>query len=141
MPNGCWDFGWDYKGGDIKHQPMKNALECACWCAGNPECKKWVYIKGVCFQKKMVTTRSPAKDSVSGQMDCINTLPVKYQNNNYSIPWSIICRSSLYCAIQAILFFINSYTEPAISDDLITKHYISLNTFLFHLLCLMLCFV
>ena len=30
--------------------------------------------------------------------------------------------------------------EPAISYDLITIHYISLNTFLFYLLCLRLCF-
>ena len=66
--------------------------------------------KGVCFQKKMVTTRSPAEDSVSGQMDCINTLPVKHQNNNYSIPCSIINHHYTYCVKQAILFFIDSYT-------------------------------
>ena len=30
--------------------------------------------------------------------------------------------------------------EPAISDDLITKHYISLNTFFLDKLCLRLCF-
>ena len=32
------------------------------------------------------------------------------------------------------------YAEPAISDDLITKHNISLNTFFFDKLCLRLCF-
>ena len=31
-------------------------------------------------------------------------------------------------------------SEPAISDDLITEHHISLNTFIFYLLCLRLCF-
>ena len=31
-------------------------------------------------------------------------------------------------------------SEPAISDDLITKHYISFNTFFFDILCLRLCF-
>ena len=38
------------------------------------------------------------------------------------------------------LCVIERRSEPAISDDLITKHFISLNTFLFHLLCLRLCF-
>ena len=40
----------------------------------------------------------------------------------------------------AVYFASEEHSEPAISDDLITKHYISSNSFLFHLLCLRLCF-
>jgi len=75
MPNGCWDFGWNYRGGEIKNQAKNSSLACACWCEEVEACEKWTFRKGNCSLKKLRTGLYPSRRSVSGQKNCLNTLP------------------------------------------------------------------
>ena len=69
-----------------------------------------------------------------------------YQDPSYltSLPrtFQVKCqmKQEKLCFYNGCFFLNSSKPEPAISYDLITKHYISSNTFLFYLLCLRLCF-
>ena len=58
------------------------------------------------------------------------------------IIWNINSMSKPNIRKYTNVFFLEKHdrTKPAISGDLITKHYILLNTFIFYLLCLRLCF-
>ena len=75
--------------------------------------------------------------------DCVSKVEWKLlyvKKNNLLCDCVGLLFLAFWSTLTSVSLLDNHRPEPAISDDLITNHFISLNTFLFHLLCLRLCF-